>query len=216
MLQLFNIGFHYPNGGGLERINLTVNSGEFVFLVGPSGAGKTTLLKLINLEEIPQQGHILIGEYNSLWIRPKDIPFMRRKIGVIFQDFKLLLDRNVFDNVAFALEVTGARRRRIKRRVLEVLKDVGLSHKRLKMPDELSGGEQQRVAIARALVNEPFILLTDEPIGNLDRKTAYGVLDVLARINTMGTAVLMATHNYELARQTGKRIIRIDNGRIVS
>ena len=216
ILKLFNVSFQYPNGDGLRRINLTVNNGESVFLVGPSGAGKTTLLKLIYLAEFPQEGHILLNEFNSLWIRKKDIPFLRRKIGVVFQDFKLLRDRNVFDNVAFALEVTGARRRKIKRRVLEVLKDVGLSHKRLKMPDELSGGEQQRVAIARALVNEPFILLADEPTGNLDRESAIGVLDILTRINTMGTAVLMATHNYELAQQTGQRIIRIDNGTIVS
>ncbi len=213
MVRLINVQMKYPGGDGLDRVSLTVRRGEFVFLVGPSGAGKSTVLKLIYMAEFPDQGQVIVDDFNSLYMRPRDIPHLRRRLGIVFQDFKLLEDRNVFENVAFALQVTGARRREIKRKTLRVLAEVGLSHKRHKMPEELSGGEQQRVAIARALVNEPLILLADEPTGNLDPVTADEILVLLERINERGTAVLMATHDVDLVRRFGKRVVRIEGGR---
>jgi len=214
MLHLYNVTHQYTGGYGVKGITFSIQKGEFAFLVGPSGAGKSTILKLINLECPLQTGHIILDLVNATNVSRKQIPFFRRKIGVVFQDFKLLQDRNVFENVAFAMHAIGTRRKKIKSRVLEVLKDVGLTHKRLKFPQELSGGEQQRIAIARAIVNEPFILLADEPTGNLDHDITMEILNLLKRINTMGTAVLMATHNQELADQLRKRSIFIRNGRL--
>lgn len=216
MIRFFNVTFNYQGGGGVENINLFVRNGEFVFLVGPSGAGKSTIFKLIYMEEFPERGHILLNGYNSQEITKSDIPYIRRKIGMVFQDFKLLQDRNVYDNVAFAMEITGARRSSINKRVLEVLRDVGLSHKKMKMPWELSGGEQQRVAIARAIANDPFIILADEPTGNLDDENRDEILLLLKKINNQGTSIIMATHNFEMAKQSGYRIIRIENGMILS
>lgn len=216
MLHFFNVSYHFKYGYGVSKLSFSVENGEFVFLVGPSGAGKTTIFKLINLELFPQSGNIVLGDMNSIYLREKDIPFVRRKLGIVFQDFKLLPEKTVYDNVAFAMRVVGASGRQIKRRVLEVLKDVGLSHKRLKMPGELSGGEQQRVAIARALVNEPYLLLADEPAGNLDQETAYEIMKLLERLNSRGTTILMATHNEKLAKESKKRIIYIKDGRINS
>ena len=206
----------YPNGDGLDGVNLEVRNGEFVYLVGPTGAGKTSVLKLIYMEEFPDEGYVLVDEYSSQDIRDREIPHLRRKLGIIFQDFKLLEDRDVFENVAFALRVTGARTKYIKKKTLKALGEVGLSHKSRKMPGELSGGEQQRVAIARAIINEPFILLADEPTGNLDPKTAVEILNLLDKQNARGTAVLMATHNYELVNNTSKRIVSIKNGRTLN
>ncbi|TDI91901.1 MAG: cell division ATP-binding protein FtsE [Caldithrix sp.] len=216
MLKLHNLKMRYPNGDGLDGVNLEVRNGEFVYLVGPTGAGKTSVLKLIYMEEFPDEGYVLVDEYSSQDIRDKEIPYLRRKLGIIFQDFKLLEDRDVFENVAFVLRVTGARSRDIKKKTLRALGEVGLSHKSRKMPEELSGGEQQRVAIARAIVNEPFILLADEPTGNLDPKTAVEILSLLDKLNARGTAVLMATHNYELVNNTSKRIVSIKNGRTLN
>ncbi|MCR4440182.1 MAG: cell division ATP-binding protein FtsE [bacterium] len=213
MIHLRNVRMLYPDGGGVECVNLDVHRGEFVFLVGPSGAGKSTVLKLIYMDERPQEGVVMVHDFDSLHIKRKQIPYLRRLLGIVFQDFRLLPDRDVFENVAFALRVTGAKRREIRRKVLRVLAEVGLSHKRHRMPDELSGGEQQRVAIARALVNEPLALLADEPTGNLDPDTAREVLELLEKINLKGTAVLMATHNYALVEKAGKRIVRIQGGR---
>ena len=215
MIRLHNVKMTYKNGGGVDRVNLSVNNGEFVFLVGPSGAGKSTVLKLIFMAEWPDEGYVIVQQFNSLYIPRKDIPFLRRRLGIVFQDFKLLPDRNVFDNIAFAMRVTGTRRKEIRKKVLRVLAEVGLSHKRIRMPHELSGGEQQRVAIARALVNEPFILLADEPTGNLDPDAAHSILRLLEKINLKGTAVLMATHDYELVRSFTKRVVRIEAGRTV-
>lgn len=215
MIQMYNVTMKYPGGEGLEGVNLTINNGEFVFLVGPTGAGKSTLLKLIYMEEFPDTGQVVVDGFNSLYMTTKDIPYLRRKIGVVFQDFKLLKDRNVFENVAFALRVTGARKRQLKKKVLQGLAEMGLSHKRNKMPHELSGGEQQRVAIARALINEPSILLADEPTGNLDAEAAKDILDLLGKINSRGTAILMATHNYEMVKNLGHRIVKIEKGRIL-
>ena len=213
MIQLQNARMMYPSGGGVEHITMSVKNGEFVFLVGPSGAGKSTVLKLIYMEEFPDEGHVIVQNYNSLYMRRKDIPYLRRCIGIVFQDFKLLPDRNTFENVAFVLRVTGIKRKEIRKKVLRVLAEVGLSHKRGRMPHELSGGEQQRVAIARALVNEPFILLADEPTGNLDPDATHSIMELLEKINLKGTAILMATHDYDLVKAMDKRVIRIESGR---
>jgi cell division transport system ATP-binding protein len=206
----------YPNGDGLESINLEIQNGEFVFLVGPTGAGKSTVLKLIYMDEFPTEGYVLVDNYDSHNIQRKEIPYLRRKLGIIFQDFKLFDDRDVFENVAFAMKVTGARRKDVKRKTLKALAEVGLSHKSRKMPYELSGGEQQRVAIARALVNEPIVLLADEPTGNLDPHTSDEILQILEKVNARGTAILMATHNYQLVNNTSKRIVRIEEGRTLN
>jgi cell division transport system ATP-binding protein len=216
MIRIYNTTLVTDEKVRLERINLEIKKGEFVFLVGPTGAGKSTLLKLIYMEEFPTEGQIIVGEYDSVKMKSKNIPYLRRKLGMVFQDFRLLPDRDIFENVAFAMRVTGARSKDIKKQVLYVLAEVGLNHKRSNYPNELSGGEQQRVAIARALVNEPYILLADEPTGNLDPDASGDILNLLKRINARGTAVLMATHNYELIRKNPQRTIRIEDGKIVS
>lgn len=216
MIQLSNVVARYPGGEGLELANLAIESGEFLYLVGPSGAGKSSVLKVIYLDIFPQSGHVIVNGYSSLSIKKKHIPYLRRKLGIIFQDFKLLPDRNVFDNVAFALQVTGIKRHDIKRKVLRVLAEVGLSHKRNKMPYQLSGGEQQRVAIARALVNEPIILLADEPTGNLDPESAEDIMQLLERINSKGTAILMATHDYRLVRHHRRKVVKIEKGKTLN
>ncbi len=215
MVEMQNVRVKYPNGEGIEQITMHVAPGEFVFLIGPSGAGKSTVLKTIYMELMPTEGHVVVGEYNSLFIRKRDIPYLRRSIGIVFQDFKLFNDRDVFENIAFALRVIGKPSKEIKKRVLRALADVGLSHKSRNYPQELSGGEQQRVAIARAIVNEPFLLLADEPTGNLDPLTASEIMEVLVKINARGTAILMATHNYGLVKKYRARIIKIHQGRIV-
>lgn len=215
MLELHNVKVTYPTGDGIRQVSFQIPPGEKAFLVGPSGAGKSTVLKTIFLQEWPSEGHVIIGEYNSLFITQKQIPFLRRKLGIVFQDFKLLNDRDVFRNVSFVLEVIGVKSKVMKRKVLRALADVGLSHKSRKYPNELSGGEQQRVAIARAIANEPYILLADEPTGNLDPNTASEIMDVLMRINMRGTSLLMATHNMALAQAYNGRIIRIENGQII-
>lgn len=196
----------------MQSVNLTVRKGEFVFLVGPTGAGKSTVLKMIYMAEKPTEGTVVVGRFNSKTVTPKQIPLLRRQLGIVFQDFRLLEDRNVYDNVAFVLIVTGCKQREIKRNVLRVLAQVGLSHKRYSMPHELSGGEQQRVAIARALVNSPFILLADEPTGNLDPVTSAGIMELLDKINARGTAILMATHTYSLVEGVNRRVARIEGG----
>jgi len=215
MVQIYNVSFKYPGGEGIDFINLSVNPGEFVYLIGPSGAGKSTVLKLVYMEIFPQTGYVIVERYNSLKFKKRNIPFLRRKLGIIFQDFKLLLDRNVYDNVAFVLQVTGTKRKDIKKKVLKVLAEVGLNHKRNKMPFQLSGGEQQRVAIARALVNEPIVLLADEPTGNLDPESTKDIMYLLEKINLKGTAVLMATHDHTLVQGMGKRVQQINNGKLV-
>lgn len=215
MVELHNVKIKYPTGDGIENVTLKIAPGEIVFLVGPSGAGKSTVLKTIYMEEMPVEGHVSVREYNSLFIRKQDIPYLRRRLGVVFQDFKLLHDRDVFKNVSFVLEVIGAKSKDIKKRVLRSLADVGLSHKSRKYPVELSGGEQQRVAIARAIVNEPYLLLADEPTGNLDPDTTAGIMDIFERINARGTAIMIATHNYELVKKYRGRIIRIEKGKIL-
>jgi len=212
LVRLSNVARQYPGGDGLQSVNLTVRKGEFVFLVGPTGAGKSTVLRMIYMAEKPSDGTVVVGRFNSKTITSGQIPLLRRQLGIVFQNFRLLEDRNVYDNVAFALIVTGCKQREIKRNVLRVLANVGLSHKRYSMPHELSGGEQQRVGIARALVNNPFVLLADEPTGNLDPVATAGIMELLDKINARGTAILMATHHYNLVEGVGKRVVRIEGG----
>jgi cell division transport system ATP-binding protein len=215
MIQFFNVDLHYGNKRILHHITFHINKGEFVYIIGPTGVGKSSILKLIYFDEFPDSGTIIVDQYSSAKIKLRDIPFIRRKLGVVFQDFKLLPDRNVFENVAFALRVTGSPSSFIKKKVLLVLNEVGLGHRRNHYPKELSGGEQQRTAIARALVNEPSILLADEPTGNLDPKSAVEILEILERINKRGTAVLMATHNYSLIKQFPHQTLSLVDGELI-
>lgn len=215
MLTFHHVGFEYSNQPVFNDLNLHVGEGEFVFLIGKSGVGKTTLLRMIYMDCIPQSGYVQISNYSSDNIREKEIPKLRRKLGVVFQDYQLLEDRNVFDNLAFVLQVTGVPRKLIKRKVFHALSDVGLSHKQTNMPHELSGGEKQRVAIARAIINDPFLVLADEPTGNLDPETADEILEILKKINSRGTSVIFATHNYDLISRFEAKIMRLENGKAV-
>lgn len=215
MIKFTNVSFTFPSHSVVENATFEIKPGDFVFLVGQTGAGKSTLLRLMYMDLRPTKGSVIVGKYHSAHVQPRDLPFLRRSLGIVFQDFRLLEDRNVFDNVAFTLHVTGVKASEIKKNVLHVLADVGLSHKRNKLPFELSGGEQQRVVIARALVNSPQFLLADEPTGNLDPATSREILRLLKDINTGGTAVIMATHNYELVRRMNERILQIKNGKVL-
>lgn len=214
VIGIYHLSKEYDGRPILRDVNLQVGNGEFIFLVGPSGAGKSTLLRMIYMDEAPNEGQVVVGSYVSTSIKPRQVPYLRRKIGIVFQDFKLLEDRSVFENVAIAMRVAGATNAEIKKRVIQVLTQVGLYHKRYDRPVTLSGGEQQRVAIARAVVNNPEILLADEPTGNLDPEVTKGILQILMRINSAGTAVLMATHNHELVRNYGQRIVFLREGTI--
>lgn len=200
----------------LDRISLHVEAKEFVIIIGTSGAGKSTLLKLLTKEEKPTSGKIVVGGLDYDKLKDKDIPLVRRKIGVVFQDFKLLPNRNVFENVAFALEIVGYGNKEIEHTVPRVLDLVGLKGKEKRMPNELSGGERQRVAIARAVVRQPKILIADEPTGNLDPKHAWEVIKVLEKINKYGTTVLLTTHNQDIVNKLKRRVITIMDGRVVS
>ncbi len=203
-------------GPALDRITLHVDPKEFVIVVGQSGAGKTTLLRLLTREERPTTGKIIIGGIDYDKLKDKDIPMLRRKIGVVFQDFKLLDNRNVFENVAYALEIVGVSNREIRHTVPKVLDIVNLKGKEKYMPKQLSGGEQQRVAIARAIVRQPRILIADEPTGNLDPKHAWDVIKVLEKINRYGTTVLLTTHNVEIVNKLKRRVVTIKDGKITS
>ena len=203
-------------GTALDRISLHVEPKEFVIVIGQSGAGKSTLLKLLTREERPSSGKIIVGGIDYDKLRDKDIPLLRRKIGVVFQDFKLLPNRTVFENVAFALEIVGVSQREINNTVPRVLDIVNLKDKAKRMPVELSGGERQRVAIARAIVRQPKILIADEPTGNLDPKHAWDVIAVLEKINRYGTTVLLTTHNQDIVNKLKRRVITITNGQIAS
>ena len=217
MLRFSNVTKVYPRGGtALDNISFALRRGEFAFLTGSSGAGKSTLLKLIHMEERPTSGEVLVGTTSSLDVKRKDIPQLRRRLGVVFQDFRLLETRTAEQNVAFALEVTGAPRASIPAKVARVLQQVGLAAKATAYPGELSGGEQQRVAIARALVNDPFLLIADEPTGNLDERSTRSVFQLLKDISIAGTAVIMATHDMQMVRSAPFRNIELDHGRIVS
>jgi cell division transport system ATP-binding protein len=217
MIQLFHVYKAYPGDPPtLVDVNLNIDKGEFVFLTGPSGAGKTTLLKLIFSAETPTRGQVLVGGRNIARIRESAIPYLRRNIGVVFQDFKLLQRRTVLDNVAFTLDVLGVPRREGRDRVMRMLKLVGLEHKADALPLKLSGGEQQRVVIARALVNDPTLLLADEPTGNLDPQLTLEIMDLLQEINIRGTTVVVATHDASLLGRYQKRTIRLERGSVVA
>ena len=192
----------------LRDINVSINPGEFVYIVGPSGAGKSSFIKLLYREE-------KVGEFNLTKMKKRQIPILRRSIGVVFQDYKLLPKKTIFENVAYAMQVIGEKPREIKKRVPEVLELVGLKHKMRSFPDQLSGGEQQRVAIARAIVNNPKVLIADEPTGNLDPEISWEIMQLLERINLQGTTVLMATHNKQIVDNLRHRVIAIEEGRIV-
>ncbi len=209
LVQFDEVSVSFDHHAILREVSFQVEPGEFVSLVGESGAGKSSLLRMVYMDLFPNRGMVRVGEYSSKAITTDQIPYLRRKLGIIFQDFKLLEDRNVYDNVAFALHVTGASGDVIKKKVVTVLTQVGLSHKRNAMPHQLSGGEQQRVCIARALVNEPFLILADEPTGNLDPGTSLEILKLLMDINQRGTAVMMTTHNYDLVRKSQGRILQL-------
>jgi cell division transport system ATP-binding protein len=217
MIQMFHVYKYYGKDHvALDDINLKIEKGEFVFLVGSSGAGKSTLLKLIICEERAEQGQILIGGKNISRLKETHIPFLRRNIGFVFQDFKLIQRKTVFENIALPLEIIGAPGGEIRKRVQEVLKMVQLEHRRSHFPQFLSGGEQQRVAIARALINRPSLLLADEPTGNLDEFLSVEIMELLKNIHISGTTVIVATHNQHLMTKMGRRTIVLQKGKILS
>ncbi|HLT55610.1 MAG TPA: cell division ATP-binding protein FtsE [Bacillota bacterium] len=213
MIVMKDVYKTYPNGvTAINGISVNIDQGEFVYIVGPSGAGKSTFIKLMYREEKPTKGTIIVNNKNLSELKEKEIPFLRRDIGVVFQDFKLLPKLTVYENVAFALEVIEEPPRNIRKRVMEVLDIVGLKNKARSAPSELSGGEQQRAAIARAIVNHPKILIADEPTGNLDPETSMVIMDTLETINSSGTTILMATHSKSIVNAMKKRVIAIENG----
>ena len=216
MIRLDNVSKHYRGGvTALRRADVYIERGEFVFLVGPSGSGKSTFLRLLNKEETPDEGSISVAGKDIGALSSWKVPYLRRNIGCVFQDFKLLPSRNVYENVAFALEVIGRPRHVIHTQVPAILELVGLAKKRDNLPHELSGGEQQRVSIARAFVNRPLILLADEPTGNLDPTTSVGIMRLLDRINRTGTTVIMATHDATVVDNMRRRVIELDRGAVV-
>ena len=216
MIEFINVSKEYKNGvKALSNISLSINKGEFVFLVGPSGAGKSTLIKLLLKEENPTSGSIYLNGMDITSVRNRKIPYIRRNIGVVFQDFRLLPNKTVYENIAFAMEIIGAPPKEIRRNVPMVLSMVDLSSKAHCYPDELSGGEHQRVAISRAIVNNPPVLIADEPTGNLDPETAWEIMKVLRDINRRGTTILMATHAKDIVDVMKRRVIAIESGQIV-
>lgn len=216
MIDMQDIWKTYADGThALQGITVRIDRNEFVYLVGPSGAGKSTFMKLIYREEVPTKGQISVNGFNIGKLRPRKIPYVRRNIGVIFQDFRLLPKLTVYENVAFAMEAIEAPRRVIRKRTLEVLELVGLKHKHASLPSQLSGGEQQRVSIARAIVNNPAVIVADEPTGNLDPETSMEIMHLLEEINFRGSTIIMATHNRDIVNSMRKRVIAIENGNIV-
>ena len=212
MIQMENVTYSYEKGYGIKNVNFTIDDSEFTFLIGPTGSGKTTIMKLIYMALIPQSGVVTTGKFRSDKIKKRKIPFLRRKIGMIFQDYHLLRDRSLFENIALPLYVIGTRHNDIPERVEEVIDQVGLTGKEDHSPDELSGGEQQRACIARALVKEPEIIHADEPTGNLDPITSFELIKLLESVNHDGTAVLMASHIYNLIKGRGHRIMEVEQG----
>jgi cell division transport system ATP-binding protein len=217
MIQAFHVYKHYDRESvALSDVTLHIEKGEFCFLTGASGAGKTTFLKLVFREELPSQGQILVGGRNVTALHDRQVPELRRSIGVVFQDFKLLKRKTILENVAFVLKILAVPRKDQRRRAFAALKAVGLHHKMHAFPLQLSGGEQQRVAIARALINEPMLLLADEPTGNLDPDMAQEIMVLFQEVNARGTTVLVATHDREMIQRLGKRVIALDHGRLVA
>ena len=217
MIRLKDVFKEYPNGTrALNGMSLEIQDGEFVFLVGPSGSGKSTVIKLLTGEVVPTEGQVMVNGFSLSNIAEWQIPYLRRTLGVIFQDFRLIAQKTVYDNMVFAMRAVGASPREIKKRIPYVLKLVGLENKQSRLPDELSGGEQQRVAIARALVNNPSTIIADEPTGNLDPARSIEIMSLLQEINNLGTTVLVVTHELELVERMHKRVIAIDEGLVIS
>jgi cell division transport system ATP-binding protein len=217
VIKLIDVYKEYPRSGlALKNVSFHLRKGEFAFLIGPSGAGKTTVLRLIHMAEVPSDGEVRVSGYSSSRMKRRDIPRLRRRVGMVFQSFRLLRDRSAAENLAFALEVTGGRRSEIKGKVQRLLAQVGLAARAGAFPDELSGGEQQRIALARALIHDPMVLLADEPTGNLDERASRGIFELTRDINSAGTAVLMATHNLDLVRRYPQyRVIELNEGAVV-
>lgn len=215
MIEMKNVTKVYSNGvTALQDLSVRIEQGEFVYIVGPSGAGKSSFMRLIYRETLPTEGEVEVADFDVVNLKKKDIPLLRRQVGVVFQDFKLLPSLTVAENIGYAMEVLEKSPRQIDSRVKEVLKLVGLEQKEYMMPNELSGGEQQRIAIARAIANMPRVLIADEPTGNLDPETSKGIMEILEQINYQGTTVLMATHNAEIVNERKNRVLVIDDGRI--
>ncbi len=214
MISLSNVSVVRDGNLILDKINFLLKPHEFISLVGSTGSGKTTLFQLLYFELFPSSGTVTVTNYTSSQITQKMIPYLRRKLGIVFQDYKLLEDKTAYENIAFALYVTNVKNNEIQHKVMEALSAVGLSHKRNFYPQQLSGGEQQRIAIARAIVNEPFILLADEPTGNLDPQTSLDILNLLKEINKKGTAIFMATHNYDLMKKAGGKILQLKDRKL--
>ena len=216
IIEMRDVVKKYDNGTtALRGITVNIDAGEFAYIVGPSGAGKSTFIRALYREVKIDKGSLQVAGYNLVKIKKKDIPFLRRNVGVVFQDYKLLPKKTVYENIAYAMEVVGESRRNIKKRVMEVLDLVGLKHKVRSFPNELSGGEQQRIAIARAIVNNPKVLIADEPTGNLDPDNSWEIMNLLERINLQGTTVLMSTHNSQIVNTLRHRVIAIENGSVV-
>ena len=217
MIRLRDIHKEYPNGNkALKGVSMQIDDGDFVFLVGPSGSGKSTIIKLITAEIAPTKGKLMVNGYNLNDISEKQIPLLRRTIGVVFQDFRLIEKKTVFENIEVAMRAVGATTSEIRRRIPYVLGLVGLTGKSRQLPTQLSGGEQQRVAIARALANNPSVIIADEPTGNLDPARSLEIMSLLEKINDMGTTILVVTHERELVNRFGKRVVAIESGRIIS
>ena len=215
MIKLHRVTKYYENKiPAINDFNLSISKGEFVFITGPSGAGKSTLIKLIFSSEQPNTGEIVVNNENITRMSSKEIPYFRRKVGVVFQDFKIIQNRSVFDNVAFPLDIIGTRRKLVKKKVWQVLKWVGLLQKKDSLPSQLSGGEQQRVAIARAIINNPILLLADEPTGNLDPKLSFEIMKLFKAINARGTTVVIATHDKNTALNFSENIITLERGKL--
>ncbi|MCI6158395.1 MAG: cell division ATP-binding protein FtsE [Selenomonadaceae bacterium] len=216
MIHMKDVSKVYENGTvALDHVNVDIKKGEFVFVVGASGAGKSTFIKMLLREELPTSGDIVVNGFDIVHMKHEAVPYLRRGLGVIFQDYRLLPDKTVFENVAFAMQVIEAPRRLMQRSVNAVLDIVGLREKYKDFPSQLSGGEQQRVAIARAIVNDPAIVIADEPTGNLDPETSWGIMDIFQRINQSGTTIVMATHDKTIVDTMQRRVIAIENGSIV-
>ena len=214
MIKIDNVSYSYPKGGGVSNINLNIDDGEFVFMIGPTGSGKTTILRLIYMDLLPKAGLISIDKFDSQSIKKRKIPYLRRKIGVIFQNYHLLEDRNLFENIALPLHVIGYDKDEIIELTNESIEEVGLSGKESHYPYELSGGEQQRACVARSLIKDPDIILADEPTGNLDPVASFELIKLFEEISKDGTSVLMASHNYNLIKGRGHRIVEMQNGSI--
>lgn len=214
VIEFRNVTVDFGGRTVLDDVDFSLSNGEFCYLIGTTGTGKSSLLKLIYRDLLPNYGDVLVTGQHVPRLNEQQVPLLRRRLGIVFQDFQLLPDRSVYENVAFALEVTGNRRSFIKQRVLECLTMVGLAHKEQNMPGDLSGGEQQRVVIARALANEPRIMLADEPTGNLDPAAAANILSLLQQINNRGMAILMVTHNYDIVKEYPQRTVRLEEGKL--